>query len=206
MIGSRLILPLAALMSALATPAAIAQAADPAAARIERYFAGIEGVMKGGRALGVKGRADRFEPIVAAHYDIPGALALVGGSAIAGAGAADKAAATEALTRYNAVRHAGSFVAYNGERFVVEPAVQARGADKLVRGRITPKSGQGGAVLVYRMRRGADGEWRILDVVAQGVSQLALQRSEFGAALKGGLPGLTKRLQELNAKGLATTR
>lgn len=194
---------LAAAAAALAAPAQ-AQPTDPAAQRVESYFAQVQTVMKA--ALPMKSRVDRFEPIVTATYDNAAALALAAGPAYRTASPADRAAATAALARRGAVLHAGNFARFDGERFIVEPQAQTRGADKLVRARIQGKSGAP-ATLIYRLRQGADGQWRILDVVSEGVSQLAVQRSDFAAALKiGGLPALTRRLTELNAKALAAAR
>lgn len=189
----------------LATPlAAHAQAADPSAQRLETYFAQVQNVMKAGPQLGAKGRADRFEPIVTANYDNAAALGLVAGAAYAKAPPAERSAATAALARRGAVLHAANFTSFSGERFIVEPNVQVRGTDKLVRARIVPQTGNP-ATLIYRLRQGADGQWRILDVVSEGISQLALQRAEFAGVLRsGGLAALTKRLTELNAKAAAT--
>ncbi|MDT7933313.1 MAG: ABC transporter substrate-binding protein [Sphingomonadaceae bacterium] len=183
------------LFVALAAPVtARAQVTDPAAQRVESYFAALMPVMKGGAKLGIKGRADRYEPVVEQYYDAQGALRLIAGASYAQATAADRQAALTALNRLNAVRHAANFDSYSGEKFTVEPAVQTRGTDKLVRARITGSNGQG-AALVYRLRPGSDGQWRILDVVSEGVSQLNVQRAEFAAGLKnGGLSGLTKQL------------
>ena len=76
----------------------------------------------------------------------------------------------------------------------------ARGADRLVRSRVVGRAGGAGTPIIYRMRQ-QDGRWQVLDVVSKGVSQVAVQRSDFaGAVSQGGLPGLTARLAELNAK------
>lgn len=196
---------LGALLSALPA-AAMAQAADPAVSRVENYFAQVQQVMKAGPQLGLKGRVDRFEPIVANFYDNAGALSLVAGSAYAQAPMAERQEAIAALERNNAVRHASNFTSYDGERFVVMPTAQTRGVDKLVRAQIVPRTGTP-ATLLYRLRQGADGQWRILDVVSEGVQQLALQRADYMTTLKaGGLAALTKRLNDLSMKALAGAR
>jgi phospholipid transport system substrate-binding protein len=49
--------------------------------------------------------------------------------------------------------------------------------------------------------RESGGAWRILDVVAEGVSQLAVQRADLASTVSGGgAAALTKRLAQVDAK------
>ena len=59
-----------------------------------------------------------------------------------------------------------------------------------------------GAAVDYRMRTIA-GEWRVIDVVIEGVSLVANFRSQFADVIaKGGPQELLKRLKEKNAAGV----
>jgi len=180
-----------------ATPAAVmAQASDPAVARIDAYDQAILGVMKQGKALGLAGRAERFQPIVEDYYDNEAAAALIVGPAWAKAPAADRAALVTALTRHNAVSHATNYKSFSGERFVADPASVVRGADRLVKVSI------GGDQIVYRLRQ-AGGRWRIVDVLANGVSQLAVQRADYASTVaSSGVGGLAKRIAAIDARTL----
>jgi phospholipid transport system substrate-binding protein len=184
-------LPLAALI-ALAAPVAVqAQAGDPAVARIGAYDDAVIAVMKA--KLGTAARADKFEPIVKAYYDMPTIAGLVAGPAWAKASAADKASAIEALTRHSAVSLARNFKSYDGTAFTVDPKVIARGPDKVVKVTI------GGDTLYYRMRQ-SGGSYRIVDVISGGVSNLALQRADLATTIQsGGMPALVKKLAQLDA-------
>lgn len=176
---------------ALAMPAAAhAQAADPAG-RISAYDDAVIGVMKA--KLGTAARADRFEPIVKAYYDMPTIAGLVAGPAWASASAADKATAITALTRHSAVSLARNFKDYDGTPFRVDPKVIERGPDRVVKVAI------GKDLLYYRMRQSA-GTWKIVDVISSGVSNLALQRADLATTIQsGGLPGMAKKLAQLDA-------
>jgi phospholipid transport system substrate-binding protein len=181
---------IAALMTLAVPFAAQAEASDPAA-RIGAYDEAVIGVMKA--KLGTAARADRFEPIVKAYYDMPAIAGLVAGPAWASASAADKAAAITALTRHSAVSLARNFKEYDGTPFTVDPKVIERGPDRVVKVTI------GKDLLYYRMRQ-SGGTYRIVDVISSGVSNLALQRADLATTIQsGGLPALVKKLAQLDA-------
>lgn len=174
---------------AIASPAL---AEDPAAARIAAYDDQVIAIMKA--RLPMPARIERFTGLVRTYYDMPAIAALVVGPAWAGTSAADRQAATAALTRHSAVSLARNFKSYGGETFRIDPAVSARGASKVVRVTI------GSDVLLYQLQP-AGGQWKIVDVVSGGVSQLAVQRSDLASTIaSGGAAGLAKRLAEVDAK------
>ncbi|HEY0269904.1 MAG TPA: ABC transporter substrate-binding protein [Sphingomonas sp.] len=179
----------AAAMVAAIPAGAIAQANGPIA-RIAAYDEAVTGVA--GAHLGLAARADRFEPIVRAYYDMPLIASLVIGPGWASASAAEKAAAATALARHSAMSLARNFNSADGLRFVVDPAPVARGGSEIVKVTI------GGDTLFYRMHQ-AGGQWRIVDVISGGVSQLALQRADLASAAAKGIPALVKRLGEIDA-------
>lgn len=181
---------LAALLTFAVPAVAHAEATYPAG-RIAAYDDAVIGVMKA--KLGTAARADRFEPIVKAYYDMPAIAGLVAGPAWAGASAADKATAITALTRHSAVSLARNFKDYDGTPFRVDPKVIERGPDRVVKVTI------GKDVLYYRMRQSA-GTWKIVDVISGGVSNLALQRADLATTIQSaGLPGMAKKLAQLDA-------
>lgn len=187
---------------ALGAPVALqAQAADPAAARMASYDDAVVGVMKA--RLDLARRADRFEAIVGAYYDMPAIAALVVGPTWPQATPAARTAAIGALTRHSAVSLARNFTKYDGERFTVTPNVATRGASRIVQVTIASSGGSPGATssrLLYQLRQ-SGGEWRIVDVIADGVSQLAVQRADLaGTIAAGGLPALARRLAEVDAR------
>lgn len=161
-----------------------------AVARIAAYDDAVTGVA--GAHLGLAARAERFEPVVRAYYDMPLIASLVVGPGWASAPAADKAAATTALVRHSAVSLARNFDSAQGLRFVVDPKPIARAGSQIVKVTI------GTNTLFYRMRQ-SGGQWRIVDVISSGVSQLALQRADLASAAAKGVPALVRRLGEIDA-------
>lgn len=99
---------------------------------------------------------------------------------------------TAALRRYLIARFANEFDSFDGEQFQIEPAVQTRGPDKLVRTTVTGNSGDP-TQLYYRMRS-YQGLWRIIDVYYDGVSQLSTQRADL-AAVADDVPALIAQIE-----------
>jgi phospholipid transport system substrate-binding protein len=170
--------------------------ADPAADRLQAYDDQVITIMKA--KLPLAARVTRFESLVASYYDMPTIASLVVGPAWASTSAADKNAAIGALTRHSAISLARNFASYGGERFTIDPNVTTRGASRIVK--LTIASGNSSNVLLYQMRDGS-GAWRILDVVAEGVSQLAVQRADLASIVaNGGAAALARRLAQVDAK------
>ena len=145
--------------------------------------------------------SDSFRWSIPRYYDLPGTTRLITGPAWATTSAADRDALTAAFTRHSVVTYAINFGGFDGERFTVDPKVDMRGADALVHGAIVAKDGT--TALNYRLHQ-TDGGWRIIDVFADGVSQIAVQRAEFASTIKAG--GAAALAAKLNATDEAKLR
>jgi phospholipid transport system substrate-binding protein len=103
--------------------------------------------------------------------------------------------AIAAFARFITANYAYNFREYDGERFDVDSNPRSRGDDKLVQTHIIGRDGTSTSLL-YRMRQ-SDGNWKVLDVYSEGVSELTLRRSDFSAAIaSGGAPELLSYLQK----------
>ena len=174
----------------------VAAAPDPVAP-VNALDDALLASMKSGKATSLSARAAKLLPVVRATHDLGAMAARVVGPAWASASATDRAALIETFAKHSAVSYAANFASFAGERFVIDPAVAARGEDRVVRTRIVASSG--GAALDYRMRSGAEG-WRITDIYADGISQIAVQRSEFASTIAaGGIAALVRKLDAADA-------
>ncbi len=192
---------LAVLMAAVP---ARAQSADPAAQTVQKFYDALLDSMKNAQSLGIKGRYDRLTPAVRAAYDLETMTGLsVGPAAWSGLSAEDKKALTDAFERLTVSSYAANFDGFSGEKFTVDPNVDARGNDKFVKSVLVPSRGAP-VPFIYRMRQ-SGGNWKIIDVLLNGeVSQLAMRRADFSAAFQaGGAKGLVKKIDELADKALA---
>ena len=193
-----LALALAATLAVVVPSASRAAASDPAAQRIETLDSALIDAMKGGSALGAKGRFRKLTPVIDQSFDIPTMTAYAVGPSWASFSAADKQALIRAFARLSAANYAHNFDSFNGEKFEVG-AVQQRGADKVVLSKIVPTHGEP-TNLTYRMRQTPAG-WKIIDVYYGAISQLTTRRSDFaGPVASGGAKGLLAHLDALTAK------
>ena len=88
---------------------------------------------------------------------------------------------------------------YSGEELDLGPA-RVAGKSELVAvpSRIS-RPGEAGISVEWRLRRGADAKWRIIDVVIEGVSMLQTHRAEFDAVIRQGGGGLEVLLTKLRS-------
>ena len=191
-------LAFAALLAA--TPAASwAQAADPAVAPIETFNSALLATMKEGKSLGAEGRYRRLSPAVEQTFDLPVMTRFAAGSAWTSYSTADQSALVKAFSRLTTANFAHNFSGYGGEQFKVNPAVQTRGLDKVVRSQIIPKSGDA-TDLNYRMRQSGGG-WKVIDVYFGAISQLTAERSDFAStATAGNASGLIAKMNAQSEK------
>ena len=179
----------------LAAAPAFAQPADPAAAQIEQFHQKLLEVMRQAKALGIEGRYRALEPAVRQAFDLPAMARLAVGSRWSGFSPAEQAAVTEAFTRMSIASYARNFSGFSGQSFVTD-RVEPHGEEKIVKTRLI-NPGESPVDLTYRMRNSGSG-WRIVDVLHDSISELAMRRSEFSASVRqGGATLLVQRLNEL---------
>lgn len=170
-----------------------AQPADPAAAQIQRFNDALLETMKQAGRLGPQGRYQKLDPVLAANFDLPTMTRFAVGSTWSTLSPTDQAALVRAFRRMTAATYAHNFDGYNNQHFTIEPNVETRGPDKLVKTHLVSPSET--TNLTYRMRQ-AGGAWKVIDVYYNGaVSSMLGQRSEYAATLRaGGAAALVKKL------------
>jgi phospholipid transport system substrate-binding protein len=176
------------------TAPAMAQAADPAAKQIETFYATLTDAMKSGGS--VQSRYNKLKPTIDQVFDLKGMTILaVGPTAWAAIAPADQTALVTAFGRMTAANYAKNFDSYSGQKFSVDPTVEVRGQDKLVKSKLV--SGSDTIPFVYRMRNN-----KVIDIFLNGnISQMATQRSDFTSTMaSGGAPALVKKLNDMSDK------
>jgi len=163
--------------------------------------------MKDGRTLSESGRYARIEPVVHRLFDLPLMSRLAIGASWSTLSPAQQQVAIAAFGAYIAATYADRFDSFSGQRMEVV-AQQPSSSGMIVRTRIIKSNGEPVSV-DYAMRQN-DGAWQISDVYLDGtISQLATQRSEFGAILRReGFEGLIASMQrkvKLLAGNVAST-
>ena len=178
----------AALLVAFAWPArGRAAEADPAVAPIRAFYDALLATMKQAEQLGVRGRFDMLAPVIRATFDLPAMTRIAVGPEWTTIPPEQQAALTDHFSRMTIATYANRFDGWSGQSFDVDPEVLSRNTGRIVRTKlIRPKEEP--VTLNYLMRASGD-TWKIVDIYLSGtISELATQRSEFGAILKSGGP------------------
>jgi phospholipid transport system substrate-binding protein len=197
-------LTVGAVLTAACVAVAVAQAATPRAV-IERLHASLLEVMQNAAELDYDGRYRRLEPVLQDSYDFPFMTRIAVGPAWGDLDEAQRARLVELFAEMSIANYAARFDGYSGERFEIlgeEPAPRdtVLVETRLVRPRDEP-------IELNYVLKGSGDDWRIIDVLLESkFSELARQRSEFAAVLRGGGPPdlvatLERKIAELAAEG-----
>ena len=159
-----------------------ATAAGSATQVIESLHAELLGVMKQAGELGYAGRYERLAPVVTSTYDLPFIAKTVVGRYWNKFTPEQQSEYVETFTRMSIATYADRFDGYSGELF------KTISEDPLRRGRLVVKTvlvkSSGEQVqLDYILHQSSD-EWRVINVIAQGVSDLSLKRADYTSYLK----------------------
>jgi phospholipid transport system substrate-binding protein len=185
----RLLLTLGALVFGCARPAYANEQAgvDPAVARVRAFYDSLLAVMKQAKELGIRGRYEKLAPAIRGTFDLAAMTRIAVGPDWNSIPSEQQAALIDSFTRMTNATYASRFDGYSGERFEVEPTPEARTSGRMVRTRLIQSTGE--PIALNYLMRGADDNWKVVDVYLSGtISELATRRSEFGAILKSGGP------------------
>lgn len=193
-----------AVLAAVWAAVAGAQSAAPHDV-IERLHAGLLEVMQAGDALDYGGRYRQLEPVMQSSYDFPFMTRIAVGPTWGELDETQRSQLVDLFAEMSIANYAARFDDYGGERFEILGQEPAPRDAVVVQARIVPPR-EAPVELNYVLRESGDG-WRIIDVLLESkFSELARQRSEFAAVLRGGgasdlVATLERKIAELAADG-----
>lgn len=167
-----------------------------AIATVDRLHAALLDIMQNAQALGFAGRRDRIAPVVHESMDLPFITRVALGRSWADMSAAERDAMVDLFSRWTVANYAARFDGYSGERFEVVSAKPSRKGRELVRTVLEVGDDSAADVSLDYLLRENDGKWRIINVIANGVSDLSLKRADYGAVIK--TQGLDALIAKLN--------
>jgi phospholipid transport system substrate-binding protein len=168
---------------------------DPAAIQVQTLNNSLLKSMQAGAAVSATERYKQLEPVIEQVFALPLVTRLSVGPDWTTFSAEQQQALVGAFTRFTVANYVHNFHAYDGQKFEIDDNVSTRGEDKIVRTRVIPAHDLP-VSLLYRMHE-VGGVWKIIDVYSNGVSELALRRSDFATALaSGGAPTLIAHLNK----------
>ena len=172
-----------------------AASSDPAVSPVQTLTDSLLKSMHAGTTISMAERYKQLQPVIEQVFALPLVTRLAVGPEWANFQPDQQKALIAAYTRFTVANYAHNFHDFDGQKFEIDDNVLSRGDDKVVRTRIIP-SHDVPVSLLYRMHE-VDRTWRVIDVISDGVSQLALRRSDFaGAIAAGGAPALIAHLNK----------
>jgi len=156
--------------------------AHPAVDVVENLHRTLLIVMKEGNQIGYQGRYDQLAPVITAGFDMPFVAKTVLGRYWETINHEQKSKFVETFSKLSIATYAANFDTYSGERFKTVSEKEVSGGRILVQTQLI-KSDGGQVQLDYLLHR-VGSQWRIINVVADGVSDLALKRADYTSFLK----------------------
>ena len=167
---------------------------DSGAAVVEKLHANLLDAMKNATEWGFAGRLERLSPVVAESFDFDTIARIVTGKHWKSIDAEQRQRFIEIFVDLSASTYAANFDGYSGEKFATLET-EERGDKQLVKTVIEKSDGEQ-ITLDYLLRQ-VDETWRIVNVVADGVSDLSLKRAEYTAVIKNeGFDSLMAKLSD----------
>jgi phospholipid transport system substrate-binding protein len=151
--------------------------------------------MREGEKLGYRGRFDLLAPVVDQTHDLDFIARTTLGANWTRLDAEQQRTFLDVFRKLSIGTYAGWFKDYGGERFEFLERQSMPRDQIMVRSRLVQPSGET-VRFDYILRQGKDG-WRIINILADGVSDLALKRVEYRAILqRDGFPTLIDMLKK----------
>lgn len=174
----------AVLLGWLCLSPAAAQEAAPVAV-IEKLNATLLDVMQAADQLGYQGRYQQLAPVLEASYDFPFMARIATGTSWRDMTAEEREDLVALFTEMSIASYAARFDGYGGEKFEILGQAEGPRDAVVVESRLLRPDGE--PVGLNYVMRDQGGTWRIVDVLLDAkYSELARQKAEFGAVLRGG--------------------
>jgi len=141
-------------------------------------------------------RFEQLKPVVLKTHDLAKMTRIVISKEWRGLAKEQKQQLINHIARLSIASYAHYFKSYSGEKFKIESVKQLSPAQIYVHSfLVLPNDND--VSMDYLLKKKKDG-WRIINIITNGVSDLALKRSEYGAVLK--KSGFEVLLAEISAK------
>jgi phospholipid transport system substrate-binding protein len=175
---------------------AMAETATGATGVVNRLHDGLLQAMRGGSTMGYAGRYKTLEPKVKQSYDFPGIARVVLGRYWAKLSEDQRSRFLEAFERLGVATYASRFDGFSGETF--KSLSEEIGSDGRATVRTELLKSDGDTVRLDYVLNKAGANWLIVNVIADGVSDLSLKRADYSAVMKS--DGIEKLIGKLNDK------
>jgi len=185
------------LVSYLLTASAFAQAESSASAKqiVEKFQSDLIAVMKEGKQLGYAGRYEKLKEAVINSHDLSKIARIVVGKEGEKLSEEQQQKLDEVFSKLSIASYAHNFKDYSGESFVFDSEEQTTRGGVVIHSHLVIPDDK--PVKFDYMLKEKGNSWRIINIIANGVSDLALKRSEYTTILqREGFDALIAKINE----------
>ena len=170
------------MLSFLNPVATQAATAGSASETVDRFQSVLISTMKDAQKLGYEGRYKRLKPAIEESHNLPQIAKIVSGRFADQLKDEQKQQFTELFGELSIATYAAQFDGYSGELFKTVSERKLDNGSVVVQSVLT-HDGDQKTTFDYVLTQ-KDGRWRIVNVVVDGVSDLAVKRSEYATILR----------------------
>ncbi len=152
--------------------------------------------MKAGADLSFKGRTSRLAPVIDRSFNFDSIARVAMGSFWKQLSGVQKLRIKALMRQLTLGSYAENFDAYSGESFRTIAVKDGRRGQRSVHTELV-RPGDSAVQFDYVLRK-IDEHWQIINVLADGVSDLALKRAEYGSIMR--KQGIVELLQQIDAQ------
>lgn len=149
---------------------------------VEKFQSELIQVMKDGKKLGYKGRYDKLFNSVSTSHDLTKMARVIVGKEWDKLSKEQQQKLVEMISRWSVAEYAHNFNDFGGEAFAFDSQEETPRGGVVIHSHLTIPDEK--EVKFDYMLKENDGNWRIIDIIANGVSNLALRRSEYTSILQ----------------------
>lgn len=162
---------------------------------VEEFQNQLLGVMRQGKELGFQGRYDKLDVAVKKSHDLPKIARIVVGKQWEELAPEQQSKLESVFSKLSVSAYAHNFKDYSGESFSFASEEETgRGGVVIHTNLHIP--GEKDVKFDYMMKKKDDG-WQIINIIADGVSDLALKRSDYTSVLsRDGFDALIAKITE----------
>ncbi|MEM7467991.1 MAG: ABC transporter substrate-binding protein [Pseudomonadota bacterium] len=172
----------------------VAAEKEAAVDTVEKLHSTLVEVMQQASALGFQGRVEKLHPVLDETFDFATISRIVTGQHWKTLDDEKRASFVDIFRRLSAATYASNFSGFSGEQFKTISVDEKRGRF-VVRTMIVKQDGE--EISLDYVVTNNDGVLQIVNVIAQGVSDLSLKRADYTAVLDSeGFDGLLGRLDQ----------
>jgi phospholipid transport system substrate-binding protein len=174
---------------------ALEQSKSTARQIVDKFQEELIGVMKNGDKLGYSGRYDKLKNPITDSHDLSKITRIVVGKEWEKLTETQQQQLVDVFSRLSIASYAHNFKDYSGESFTFDNEEATTRGGVVIHSHLTIPDDKP-VKFDYMLKEKGD-SWRIINIIANGVSDLALKRSEYTAILqREGFDALIAKINE----------